>query len=443
MKRKITFFMSLATCMSLNAQLIVATGSLSVPRVTHGSEVLANGKILVFGGDNGYITPHLVYKSAELYNNGTWSSTGNMQLNRRTTASVVLSNGNILVIGGENLNETKLASCEIYNVATGTWSYADSMNNARSAAIAITLNNGKVLAIGGDFNETCELYDETTNTWTSTGSLTVDGGFSWGDAVKLPNGNVLLVGRGTATAEIYNVSTGTWSQVVDAMSVARDYPTAILMNNGKVLVAGGGISKTSEVFDPATNLFEPSGNLGQYASANDLINLPDGRVLIYGTGSATSIETNALQIYNPTTGTWSYPGSVQINITTANDYTVNFLPNGKILYAGGRVANNNGTPACYIVNISPLGVDEITEEVFNVYPIPASNQITVSFENAVAANGYSYLLSNSLGQVISTTPVQNKETNISLSNVSELGIYFISLKNNMGEIIQTRKIIVE
>jgi hypothetical protein len=184
--------------------------------------------------------------------------------------------------------------------------------------------------------------------------------------------------------------------------------------------------------------------LGQYASANDLINLPDGRVLIYGTGSATSIETNALQIYNPTPGIWSYPGSVHINITTSNDYTVNFLPNGKILYAGGRIASNNGTSACYIVNISPLNVNEISEEeVLNVYPIPASNQITVSFENAIAANGYSYLLSNALGQVISSTPVQNQETTISLSNVSEAGIYFISLKNNMGEIVQTRKIIIE
>lgn len=445
MKRKITFFMSLATCMSLNAQLIVATGSMSVKRTNHGSEILANGKVLVFGGEIGALSNNVVHKSAELYNNGTWTSTGNMAINRSEPASVVLSNGNVLVIGGDNVDNDNYASCEIYNVATGTWSYADSLNFARSSAIAITLNNGKVLAIGGDNSQlTCELYDETTNTWTSTGSMT-EGAISWFDAVKLPNGNVLKVGTGSTVAEIYNVATGTWSVVPNPMTSARTAPTAILMNNGKVLIAGGTNNLTSEVFDPATNTFTAVGNLGQKALSCDMINLADGRVLIFGSGDlfATS-DRKALQVFNPSTGTWSYPGPVGGTIFPAQNYTVNQLSNGKILFAGGSFQVGDANTQCYLVNVSPLGVDEIfEEEALKVYPIPASNQITVSFENAIATNGYSYLLSNALGQVISSTPVQNQETTISLSNVSEAGIYFISLKNNMGEIVQTRKVIIE
>lgn len=445
MKRKITFFMSLATCMSLNAQLIVATGSMSVKRTNHGSETLANGKILVFGGEKGATTGNLVYKSAELYNNGTWTSTGNMAINRSEPASVVLSNGNVLVIGGDNVDNDNYASCEIYNVATGTWSYADSLNYARSSAIAITLNNGKVLAIGGDNSQlTCELYDETTNTWTATGSMS-EGAMSWFDAVKLPNGNVLKVGTGTTVAEIYNVATGTWSQVSNPMTSARTAPTAILMNNGKVLIAGGMNNLTSEVFDPATNTFTAVGNLGQKALSCDMINLADGRVLIFGSGDlfATS-DRKALQVFNPSTGTWSYPGAVAGTIFPAQNYTVNQLSNGKILFSGGSFQVGDANTQCYIVNISPLGVEELVEEdLFSVYPVPATNQVTVTFDKANASNGYAFLLCNTLGQVISSVPVQSQSTSINLQNITESGVYFVSLKNNQDEIIQTRKIIIE
>jgi hypothetical protein len=442
MKRSITLLSALCCCINLNAQLISATGSMSSQRVSHNSATLANGKILVFGGDNGNANSYVVHKSAELYNNGAWSGTGNMAKNRRLAASVVLSNGNVMVIGGRNANQDEFASCEIYNVSTGTWSYADSMDNARSGAVAITLNNGKILAIGGDYTETCELYDQASNTWTATGSLAVSR--SWFDAVKLPNGNVLVVGGGSATAEIYNVSTGTWSAVSSPMNQTRTAPTAILMTNGKVLIAGGNFTKTSEVFDPIANTFTAAGDMGQYASACDMINLTDGRVLIYGIGDVFSTDRKALQVFTPSTGTWSYPGSVPTNIFCASDYTVNRLPNGRILYSGGNWTTGNGAnQQCYVVNLTALGLEELTGADFQVYPVPAKDHLTIDCEHASALNGCSFVLSNTLGQIIYTAPVNGQTTSMDLTGLNEAGVYFVSLKNSNGEVVQTKKIIVE
>src|SRR5260370_37221429 len=55
------------------------------------------------------------------------------------------------------------------------------------------------------------------------------------------------------------------------MSTARDYATATLLPNGKVLIAGGfgdaGVLSSTELYDPATNTFAPSNTTPEMNSA--------------------------------------------------------------------------------------------------------------------------------------------------------------------------------
>jgi hypothetical protein len=90
-----------------------------------------------------------------------------------------------------------------------------------------------------------ELYDPTSGTWSSTGSmLTARGSHS---SNLLPNGHLLVAGglsvnSGSftylASAELYDPMAGTWSTTTP-FNVARSDHTATLLPNGQLLVATG------------------------------------------------------------------------------------------------------------------------------------------------------------------------------------------------------------
>jgi hypothetical protein len=71
---------------------------------------------------------------------------------REEHTAVLLANGNVLVSGGNKLTSTSstpLSSAELYNPATGTWTATGSMSNARSGHTSTVLTNGYVLNCGG------------------------------------------------------------------------------------------------------------------------------------------------------------------------------------------------------------------------------------------------------------------------------------------------------
>ncbi|CAF1569135.1 unnamed protein product, partial [Adineta steineri] len=106
---------------------------------------------------------------------------------------------------------------------------------------ASVLSNGKVLVTGGSINNfgylnSAELYDLSTGTWTTTGNMT--NAREGHTASVLSNGKVLVTGSFLNSAELYDPSTGTWT-TTGRMTSARGDDTASVLSNGKVLVTGG------------------------------------------------------------------------------------------------------------------------------------------------------------------------------------------------------------
>lgn len=447
MKKIFTLLSSALLVVSVNAQLIVATGSTAVPRMWHSSQTLANGKVVTFGGDNGNAMSPVYYSSAELYNNGSWSSTGSMSQVRDKVCSILLTNGDVLAIGGQDASSNVTLTCEIYSVASGTWSLTGSTTNGRKRSKVVMLNNGKVLVAGGEYTSTCELYDQTSGTWTLTGSLNGrDNGFT---LTKLPNGNVLATGgNNQSTAEIYDVATGVWTNVATNMSVARSYHQAILMTNNKVLIAGGDYQLTAEIFDPAANTFSAAGTFTQYISECPMVNLPNGKVLVFGIGDLfNSTDRGALQVYAPAANNWYSAGVVPVSIFTAAVYTVHTLQNGKILYVDGNFSTGNGSSNhCNLVDPAfvAVGVEEQTElSMLSVYPNPVSNFVTINVEVAQDGN-ISVQLFDLLGnQVMEIAEESRNKQFQSNMNIEALpaGVYFLTITS--GNSISTRKIIKE
>src|SRR5919109_3635066 len=112
------------------------------------------------------------------------------------------------------------------------------------------------------------------------------------------------------------------------LNTAREYHTATLLPNGKVLVAGGDNGKqllnSAELYDPATGAWSSTGNLNAARALHTATLLPNGKVLVAG----GAYNLNSAELYDPVTGSWSSTG----NLNTARFvHTATLLPNGRVL----------------------------------------------------------------------------------------------------------------
>lgn len=233
------------------------------------------------------------------------------------------------------------------------------LNTSRWGQTATLLNDGTVLIVGGlgpgslanpsgpfDLTASAEIYDPSTGTFAATGSLNV--ARTQHTATLLPNGEVLIAGgvngskAALSSAELYNPTNQSFTLITSPMQVARAAHTATLLQNGEVLLAGGGTGTSgsgvasAEIYNPAAGTFTSTGSMAAARVLATATLLGNGEVLVAG-GAASGLPTAAnlatAEIYNPTAGTFSSTGSM----AHARSYhTATLLPNGNVLIAGGQ-----------------------------------------------------------------------------------------------------------
>jgi len=331
------------------------TGSL--PQAVFGSAgaVLPDGRVLVVGGMNGSSSASAV-AGATTYDpaTGRWTAVTHMLQPRAYPMAVTLADGSVLVAGGMR-NRQPLDTAERYDPRTDTWVAAGRLMMPRTQGTVTLLPDGRVLAAGGGIEgppgwiatATAELFDPATGTWSQTAPMSVARALH--TATLLAGGDVLIAGGATvyegqtgsvsATAEIYSSRTGTWRRV-GAMSKPRYAQGAALLEDGRVMVAGGWYStknsdhahNTAEVFDPATGAWTATAAMTGSRSLFALVGLPDGRILAAGgVDSSYKLEASA-ELYDSTSGTWRSTGSLVTAVTLPATLV---LADGRVLVAGG------------------------------------------------------------------------------------------------------------
>ena len=120
-----------------------------------------------------------------------------------------------------------------------------------------------------------------------------------------------------------------------SLATAREYHTATLLPNGKVLVAGGldnnGNALSSAVlYDPAAGTWSNTGSLATARYFHTATLLSNGKVLV-AAGDGNIGYLSSAELYDPVAGTWSATGSLA---TGRDTFTATLLPNGKVLVGG-------------------------------------------------------------------------------------------------------------
>jgi hypothetical protein len=329
------------------AQAAVSTGTMSVPRMFGQANKMADGRVMLTGGEAQPGTP--VYNSVDMYdpNMGIFVPFTPMLQARAEHGAVTLADGRVLVVGGSIANNPALvgtASAEIFDMATGQWTATGSMNAPRWRVLARLLPDGRVFVIAKDGTGEpafAEVYDPQTGTFTKTGNmLTLSG---WHGLVVLADGRVLKLGGYGDTgggvygylnkAEVWSPVTNQWTATGNLIE-ARQEVKPVLLADGRVLVAGGRNQSSlasAEIYDPATGTFSAAPAMPAAISPVDYaVGLPGGDVLLSGT------FYNGLIRYNAQAGNWSVAGPKRLK---SREGTATVLNDGTLLLAGGTEQN--------------------------------------------------------------------------------------------------------
>ncbi len=277
---------------------------------------------------------------------GQFYSTTDMRSFRRDLAITELHDGRVLIVGGywssaifgyHWLKSTELYTLpETYEGEAGSSAYGPYMNQIRRNPSATTMQDGKVLIVGGLYQthrqKSAEVFDP--DALEGQGLFTIlseecgpQHNHLFHTVTVLPDGKVLIAGGYTDKAEIYNPATGCFEETGDLV-YDRDGHEAVLLNNGKVFLAGDNIR--CEIYDPAAgNFIATSTNMTTNRRRQATSILADGRVLLAGgkPGGTTA------EIYDPVTDTFTETSGQLNGLRTGADAYL--LENGKVLILGG------------------------------------------------------------------------------------------------------------
>ena len=251
------------------------------------------------------------------------------------------------------------------NATTKNFTTTASSAPTYSISGTVTLNgvalNGVTMALKGT-NTTANTIDSSGNytfTGLANGSYTVSP--SLAGYTFTPASQAVTINGANATAKNFTAVTtstrGTFTALAGTMDTARDGHTATLLPNGEILVAGGAANDNStvslasaELYDPATDTWSATGSMAEARAWHTAILLSNGKVLVAG-GINNDDDLYSAELYDPATGTWSATGSLITGRNGAADMVL--LPNSKILIAGGHGGDGPSTRSPRLNSTTP------------------------------------------------------------------------------------------
>lgn len=310
---------------------------------------------------------------------------------------VAVVNGKIYAIGGSG----PIGTNEEYDPATDTWT-TKSPKPTLEQAYAIAVFQNKIFCIGGlpyyrigglpyGYQGVNEAYDPATDSWETKANMPTP---RYGLMANVVNGKIYCMG-GTRwleynqgadqlnTTEVYDPSSNTWTTKAPMPNPAG-YVSAVIDN--KIYVIG---PRQTQVYDPDTDSWSTASpspinitagganGIAAAAAATTGIMAPK-RIYVY--------DESSLQVYDPQNDSWTFGTAPP----TKRQYLGIANVNDTLYFIGGITDDPSGLP-WYVLDLhtneqySPIGYGSLPEQE----PFPTVSVVAVSIVSiaAVAAAG--------------------------------------------------------
>jgi len=276
-----------------------------------------------------------------------------------------LPDGSLLVVGGhDEVKGDGHGIADAYRFVDGAWVNDPPMSYGRWYPTATTLENGDVIVYAGTDNNNVnvgipERYHYATHTWTKLTGASKTFPYYPRSFLDPKDGKVFYAGEAKVSRWLdpdANGGLGKWTTAKAPRVVAdRDYGSAVMYEQGKILYAGGGGKKkdgppptsTAELIDlnQSAPQWTPTGFMIYARRQFNLTILADGKVLATGGTSSPGFTNRTLarkeaDLWDPATGKWTLMAPEAV-VRVYHGVSL-LLPDGRVFSAGS--GDGNGLP---------------------------------------------------------------------------------------------------
>ncbi len=425
------------------------TSNLSEAKEGMGAAALPGSNTFWFAGGWGDTDET---NKVEIYNAETNTWTFSSLSQARSWSAGLAFNNHIFFAGGmfwDNGNTT--SRVDIWENEAAQWTTAE-LSVPRLSVSAVGIGNKAMFAGGAALLQNTsysvvDIYDLTTKQW-STSTLSEPRAAMGSAVVETPNGPIALFGGGTSAvsgpyttdlAEIYHANTGTWSTA--NLSQARAHLSATTAGH-KVIFAGGitndnVLSDRVDIYDAITGEWTTASlSLPRCTDMVDgLTKTVCGKVYIVGGGRIDLITgefseaSNVIDIYDPTTDSWSveYLNRPLVTHSVVSD-------GNRLLVAGGRNTEFStlyDDVDIYTCPANAVGESKTAAAQYRIYPNPSQGILHIEALGDVAKDAVVVKLHNLQGQLVYTQTISGVNSEISLPKLPD-GAYLLSIISETG-----------
>lgn len=275
----------------------------------------------------------------------------------------------VLLLGGTG---SDALVTELFDPTTKKWATSSSLPTSTSVSgfgagtNAVQLANGSVFIAGGfglssgttgTAHSGTALRDPATGTWTM--KATMDTIRAWHVMVRTTvdsTPGILVAGGQRAlslsstskplgSTQFYDPATDSWL-TLPSLLTARTKARAVVLTDGRILIAGGEtyttsniVTNTAEIFTPSSKTWTATGTMTSPRTQAELVALPGGKAVI--AGGAPYYSPSSTAMYMPHDTLEVFDGSAWTTLTSKLSLgrwqmSSALTPDGKVLFSGGQ-----------------------------------------------------------------------------------------------------------